>query len=605
MFILEIPEEVQPLLSFLGRVLKWIYIGVPIALIVLVSFDMIKAIISNDEEEMAKVTINIKRRVIASIAIFFIPTIVEVIFSKAFVSLNIDESTYKDMLASYKSVIYSDKIDAQDDTKNKEISGDMKYSIGGNGSEKDDNTEADFVSVSKIITPLSFSKDRMNGLLKALTTNDFTINYNENTYGINSKFSIYYKNITFNEAVNNGEYVIVNSTMSNVTIGNDNFEEINVDFYYQLVDKNYKLKKINIKTNKEIDEYIESLREKNEDGDVIAKKKYASVDPEYDYTKLNSLSKEKIQGIYDKNVSNLFMLTSMYGGGAISSATGFLVNDGIMATSWSYLEYSFMNGYTLIIVDAKGNAYKCVGFVAVDTKSDIAVIKLDKKVKGHVNFGDYTVLEKNDPVITIVSKNGSSLITTSGIVSSIKDNLINVLPLTKRDWGSPLFNSDGEVVGINTSKLINSELSNASNIEGLRKLQSELDITTYEKVEIMSLDNLKEKYFSKDNNSEEVINEIPKNVWKKYKSIGDIEQTVVLNLVKASYYDGILSLRYHNGTSMDNMEFQEEFAAKLISQGYKKVVSSNDKYLYEKGTSKVVIMSEFDYLIIVLVNGAS
>lgn len=604
MFILEIPEEVQPLLSFLGRVLKWIYIGVPIALIVLVSFDMLKAIISNDEEEMAKVTINIKRRVIASIVIFFIPTIVEIIFSKAFVSLNIDESTYKDMLATYKSVIYSDKINTQDDTKNKEISGDMKYSINDNDS-KDDGSEADFVAISRAIAPLVFSKNRMNGLLKEITTGDFLINYNETAYEISSDFNIYYKEISFNEAVNNGEYIIVNSTINNVMIGKDNYDEVYLDFYYQLIEKNYKLKKINIKTNKDVNNYIDSLNEKSEDGDVIAKRKYASVDPEYDYTNLNALPKEKIQDIYNTNYPYIFMLNTMYMGASISSATGFLISDGILATSWSYLEYSFMNGQTVIIVDVKGNTYKCVGVVAVDTKGDIAVIKLDKRVKGSVEFGDYTVLKKNDPVITITSKNGYSLITTSGIVSSIKDNLINVLPLSKRDWGSPLFDSNGKVIGINTSKLVNSELSNASNIEGLRKLQNELVNIGYDKVEITELKNLKEKYFFKDNNSEEIKNSIPDSVWKKYKTIGNIEETIVLNLVKASYYDEILSLRYHNGTSMKNMDFQDEFAAKLVSQGYKKVVSSDDKYLYEKGTSKVVIMSEFDYLIIVLVNGVS
>ncbi len=603
MFILEIPEGIQPLLSFLGRVLKWIYIGVPIALIVLVSFDMIKAIISNDEEEMAKVTVTIKRRVIASIAIFFIPTIVEVIFSKAFVSLNIDESTYKDMLSSYKSVIYSDKIDTQDDSKNKEISGNMKYSISGNTT--DDNSEADFVVISKTMASLFFSKNRLDGLLKQVTTSDFLINYDDTSYGIGNKFNISYKSISFNEAVNNGEYIIVNSTMKTVVIGDKKFDEVYLDFYYQLVEKNYKLKKINIKTSKDVDKYIESLEEKNEDGDVIAKSKYASVDPEYDYSNLNALSKEKIKEIYDNNVSKMFMLSTLYGGGTISSATGFLVSDGIIATSWSYLQYSLMHWHTVLISDPKGNSYKMVGLVALDTKSDIAVIKLNKKVSGGVTFGDYTTLKKNDPVIAIINKSGYSLITTTGIVSSIKDNLINVLPLTKKDWGSPLFNSEGKVVGINTSKLVNSELSNASNIEGLIKLQKELSTTGYDNVEITSLENLKEKYFFKDNNDEEIKNSIPDKIWKKYKTIGNIEQTIVLDLVKASYYEEILSLRYHNGTSMNNMDFQEEFASKLISQGYKKVVSSDDKYLYEKGTSKVVIMSEFDYLIVVLVNGAS
>ena len=115
------------LLSFFGRILKLIHIGVPIALIVFVSFDLIKAVVSQDNEMVSKAVHSIKNRVIASILVFLAPTIVEVMFSRVFVSLNMDIEEYNKILSSYRSVINSKEINTVDESKNNFISASLNY----------------------------------------------------------------------------------------------------------------------------------------------------------------------------------------------------------------------------------------------------------------------------------------------------------------------------------------------------------------------------------------------------------------------------------------------------------------------------------------------
>ena len=100
----------EDLALFLGKTLNLIHIAAPILLIVFVTIDLIKAILSQDNEIVSKTVRSIKNRTIACIMIFFLPTIVEVIFTQASVTLNLDKKEYEDILSTYKSVINSENI---------------------------------------------------------------------------------------------------------------------------------------------------------------------------------------------------------------------------------------------------------------------------------------------------------------------------------------------------------------------------------------------------------------------------------------------------------------------------------------------------------------
>lgn len=100
--------------------------------------------------------------------------------------------------------------------------------------------------------------------------------------------------------------------------------------------------------------------------------------------------------------------------------------------------------------------------VGKDTKTDLAVLKVDPKLKKlkAVRFGDSDRMRIGDWVMAIGNPFGLGGTVTLGIVSA-RDRDINTGPyddfiqtdaaINRGNSGGPLFNMDGEVVGINTA----------------------------------------------------------------------------------------------------------------------------------------------------------
>lgn len=607
--ILEVSDS-QVLISLFGSFLNIIHIAVPILLIIFVTIDLIKAVASQDNEQISRTVHSIKNRIIACLAIFFLPTIVEIMFSKVFISLNVDESEYNKILSTYHSVINSKNIKVEDDSKSTEIKGNLMYSIADNNKDVDKQAknEKDFSSLSKNMTEYLFKNDSFKILLEPVVDDEFSINYKDNKYTLSSKLNINYDSLTLNETIDDGNYIVSNVTLNNASVNNSKEKATILLSYYYKKDTekdNYKLYKINLEEQKKVEEYIETVKSKEAAKDIISSEKYISNDTTYDYSKLDKITDSKLKEIINKNRNNMVLLSTKSSSATINRATGFLIRNGVIATSWSYFGASLMNGQTIIVSDVNRKTYKINGVVAIDTARDIVVLKLDKEMNGKVTFDVSNNLSKNDPVVAITSKTGIGFTTVTGIVSSNSDSLINVLPLSKNDWGSPVFNSNGSVVGINTAKILDKEFSTASKTENLKTLQDQLLTTKFNDIKTTSLEALKTQYFYKDKNKEQISKNIPDKIWKKYKKIGNIENNIILDLVKANYYDKAVSLRYQNTTygTIDNMEYASDFMNDLKNSGYREVTSSETKKFYKKGTKKVIIISEFDYLIIVLVKG--
>lgn len=604
MYLLEIDEATQVLLSLVGKILNIIHIGVPILLILFVSIDLAKAVVSQDNEQITKSVHSIKNRVIAALLVFLAPTFIEMMFSRVFVTLNADQEEYNKILSTYRSVIYSDRIDVEDQTKNVEISALSKYSIVSEQNNISLKNEQEFIELSKVLTPILFSNKNSTILINSVVTDNFSITYNNSSYKIGDKLSITYKSMDASEVLDSGNYVVSTITLNEVSINKEkNYETIVVNFYYLKDVKSYKLDNVSIDLKEEIIDYNKQLIDNEKPKEIIANSKYISKNNSYDYSKLNALSDKTIKEIYSKNMNNVLMIKTMYKSSVSNRAVGFFISDGVIATSWSFLQFALMNNQSILISDIKTTNYNIDGVVAIDTANDIVVLKLDKEKKTKVAFGDYLRLSKNAPILTITSKTGVGLSTITGIVSSVSDNILNVIPISKTDAGSPLFDSSGNVVGINSPKLVESELSSASLIDNLKKLQLELNNTSFKNIKVTSLDEVKSSYFFKTKNKEQLENTISEKIWKKYKSFGNVEDLIALDLVKASYYEGVLSLRYLNPTPayVDNLDYANEFIGVLKEKGYKLVSQSKEKIIYKKGSKKAIIMSEFDYLIVVLV----
>ena len=105
--------------------------------------------------------------------------------------------------------------------------------------------------------------------------------------------------------------------------------------------------------------------------------------------------------------------------------------------------------------------------VAVDVSRDLALIKTKKTLRSKVKFANSWSLDVADAVFAIGNPDGGSLWTyTEGIISQLinknfwtysdytkhEANVIQTqTPINPGNSGGPLFNTDGELIGINTS----------------------------------------------------------------------------------------------------------------------------------------------------------
>ncbi|RVD61490.1 DegQ family serine endoprotease [Mesorhizobium sp. M2D.F.Ca.ET.185.01.1.1] len=142
---------------------------------------------------------------------------------------------------------------------------------------------------------------------------------------------------------------------------------------------------------------------------------------------------------------------SLGSGFVIDAEQGIVVTNNHVIADADDIEVNFSDGVTL---KAK--------LIGTDTKTDVAVLKVEPK--GHkltaVKFGDSTKMRVGDWVMAIGNPFGLGGTVTVGIVSA-RNRDINSGPyddfiqtdaaINRGNSGGPLFNAQGEVIGINTA----------------------------------------------------------------------------------------------------------------------------------------------------------
>lgn len=373
-------------------------------------------------------------------------------------------------------------------------------------------------------------------------------------------------------------------------------------YYYKKLNNEWKLYYLYGEDTADVGEYFNEIETTESKTMSIAPSYQSQLSKIYSFEKLDKMTEEKLNNIYNSNVNNVVFLNGYYNNSVIASANGFFINNGLIVTTWNFLEKALINGQYITI---KGNniSYEVEGIVTANPDTDVAVIKVKNSNNSSIKLGDYKATNVEDPAIIISSKSGTGVMVQTGIVISNEDYIQTSIPLSTVDEGSPLFNQRGDVIGINTSKSTNTSISIAMNSEVLKEIQNKFKSLSFDKIETISFNELKEKYYYVKYNSENIKNSIPKGKWKTYSKIGNIEDTIKLELVKASYKDGIVSLRYKNSISqyINSMQLATDFKSKLISDGYEQVVNSSSKSIYKNKKYQVIIMDEFDYLIVVMV----
>jgi serine protease Do len=143
---------------------------------------------------------------------------------------------------------------------------------------------------------------------------------------------------------------------------------------------------------------------------------------------------------------------------ASSLGSGFIIDEaGIVVTNFHVIENA--EEITVTLADETSFTAKVLG---QDQKTDIAVLKIDpgESVLTAVPFGDSDSLRVGDWVLAIGNPFGLGGTVTAGIVSArgrdigngpYDDFIQTDASINRGNSGGPLFNTEGEVIGINTA----------------------------------------------------------------------------------------------------------------------------------------------------------
>jgi len=319
----------------------------------------------------------------------------------------------------------------------------------------------------------------------------------------------------------------------------------------------------------------------------------------YSLDQLTALSENHIKQIYQKNISNVLVLNTYYDNSIIQTGSGFFIGKGLVLTTWTYLENALQNGQYISFRNGENEIFNMIGVTSVDVSNNLAIIKVENKNKESVLVGDSDLLSKENPVVMISTKSGVGFSIQGGAVIS-SDKILEVfLPVASQDAGAALFNSNGEVVGMNTSIFNNSSTCTAIKSSVIKQYQDLFHSIQYDDIFSIPFDELKKDYYNALSD-EKVIN-VNDSVLKKYASIG-FQNTIQLPLVKANYSRGTLSLRYQNPFSnyFTGMEMIKSFTSSIISQGYQLISSGDKKKVYQNDKYKIIITEDFHYVIVII-----
>lgn len=160
--------------------------------------------------------------------------------------------------------------------------------------------------------------------------------------------------------------------------------------------------------------------------------------------------------------------------------SGFVLSpDGKIATNLHVIREMKSGGVQL----PSGEVYDNLLVLAFDERKDLAIVKIAGFDLPVVELGNSNEVQPGEPVIAIGSPNGLRGTVTAGIVSAIRDDpfsggykvLQTDAASNPGNSGGPLLNSKGQVIGVITSKLRDSEgLNFAVPINYVRGLMSSI-----------------------------------------------------------------------------------------------------------------------------------
>lgn len=347
-------------------------------------------------------------------------------------------------------------------------------------------------------------------------------------------------------------------------------------------------------------DYFKALGEDENNGDIIGGT-YKNIS--LSGNAQDNINDELLRKLYDQNIASSLQITGMNLGGDSVYGSAFILRSGVVVTTWSLFIQFLSSSDFLYVNDNAGNTHVIEGIIAADTDYDVVVLKLAKEIGQAVKLGDSNTLKLDDKLFTINSKNNNGFsINYGSYINNSNGKLKNMFALSSSDVGSALYNINGEVVGFNTADVINSDLSYANSTNYLKELQNTLSNTSFDAIKAKSLDSFKETYYQ-PLEEEKTYSNLKEDTLDKLLKIHGLKDTISLPLVKSSYKEGILSLRYKNsaGESLGTMYLINDYVEALKKNGYENTYDQLDKKIYKSKNYQVIIKESMSYLIILIV----
>jgi len=136
-------------------------------------------------------------------------------------------------------------------------------------------------------------------------------------------------------------------------------------------------------------------------------------------------------------------------GKAISLGSGFLIEEGIVATNYHVIKKGAKGIVKLFSKDAK---YDIEGMIGSDSKMDLALLSI-KNIKGHsLSIGDSSKIKIGDEIYVAGNPLGLEGTFSQGMISGIrkidKDYLFQITaPISPGSSGGPVLDRRGDVIG--------------------------------------------------------------------------------------------------------------------------------------------------------------
>ena len=184
----------------------------------------------------------------------------------------------------------------------------------------------------------------------------------------------------------------------------------------------------------------------------------SSVSEEISYLKAET--KDDFSDIIEDSINSVVTIRTLY-----SQGTGFAItNDGYIVTNAHVIANDEGNLANLIQAITNNKEIHDVEFVGSIGEWDLALLKIQGDFDP-MNLGNSNNLELGEKVIAIGNPQGFQFSVTDGIISALHRTGTNGFDayiqtnteLNPGNSGGPLINKEGEVIGMNNFKLIDSE----------------------------------------------------------------------------------------------------------------------------------------------------